>query len=149
MEAKSPERPPISIEDNLGIVDYDNFALIADRVLDYFKKEPDTSVCLLFTTMATQLDFQSFISNNDGYTRLLLLEDQEKLLISTVTNCQGIEGEHSILYFQHYNRPGTMWFFRANAGAYKRLNVSITRQRQSIELLMADSKSSWIMCDCL
>ena len=144
VEAKSPERPPISIEDDLGIVDYDNFALIADRVLDYFKKEPDTSVCLLFTTMATQLDFQSFISNNDGYTRLLLLEDQEKLLISTVTNCQGIEGEHSILYFQHYDRPGTMWFFRANAGAYKRLNVSITRQRQSIELLMADSKSSWI-----
>ena len=37
-----------------------------------------------------------------------------------------------------------MWFFRASAGSYKRLNVSITRQRKSLKFFIADSKNIWL-----
>lgn len=41
-----------------------------------------------------------------------------------------------------------MWFFKEGAGAYKRLNVAITRQREGLKLLLANPRSAWISaCD--
>ena len=145
MEACSPVSSPIIIRDNLGDDDELNFPTIANSIAEYHKKYPNNSACLLFTTMAMQQAFEKYITEHDyEYGEIASMIDREQLLVSTVTNCQGIQGEKTFIYFQHYERPGGMWFFRANAGAYKRLNVSITRQREELEILMAEPRSRWM-----
>lgn len=145
VEACSPVSSPIVIRDNLGADDELNFPIIADSIVKYHKNYPNNSACLLFTTMAMQQAFEKYISEHEyEYGEIISMIDREQLLVSTVTNCQGIEGEKTFIYFQHYERPGAMWFFRANAGAYKRLNVSATRQRKELEILMAEPKSRWM-----
>ncbi|MBQ9180796.1 hypothetical protein IJ135_01745 [Candidatus Saccharibacteria bacterium] len=43
-----------------------------------------------------------------------------------------------------YRSPSQMWFFKKTAGAYRRLNVSITRAVQTLDIIMGDSRNKWI-----
>jgi KaiC/GvpD/RAD55 family RecA-like ATPase len=151
-EAQMAAKAPISIRDNLGWGPGEageadkNFPLICLTMQESLRTDPDGTFCVLFTRADTLSSFQDFLTMEaaDEYKELMSLYSQEKILLSTVTKCQGIEGKHSIVYFQHYEAPGAMWFFKENAGAYKRLNVSITRQTSALTILMADPKEKWL-----
>lgn len=145
-EAKS-DKMPIDIKDDLGPIDSDNFSEISRRITNKIEEDPDATFCLLFTRKdeSGELGFKKYISQNQSANRTIYdLIESGRLLVSTVTNCQGIEGDHSIIYFNHYDNPGFMWFFNEKAGAYKRLNVAITRQRKSLDILMADPRGKWL-----
>lgn len=143
-EAKSNEIP-LYIEDNLGDDDNKNFANVARRVEYYLGKNKNATFCILFSRSDKQglYGFKKYLEESSD-TTIAQLYENDRILISTVTNCQGIEGDHTILYLPSYNSPRAMWFFKAAAGAYKRLNVSITRQRQTLDIIMGDPKSKWI-----
>ena len=143
-EARSNSMP-LYIEDNLGDDDKKNFAIIARRVEYYLSKNENTSFCLLFSRSDKQglYGFKKYLEES-GDSTISKLYENDKLLISTVTNCQGIEGDHTILYLPHYSSPRAMWFFKETAGAYKRLNVTITRQRQTLDVIMGDPRGKWL-----
>lgn len=154
-EAHLYDAAPIDIVDSLGhgmdeSGKYDkNFGEIVTRMNDYLQRESGASFCILFTTSIDANSFREYLTvYEDTLGEISKLYAENKILISTVTNCQGIEGTFSILYMPHYDRPGAMWFFREGAGAYKRLNVAITRQRKGLTLLLADSRQHWLQaCD--
>lgn len=154
-EAELANGAPIDILDDLGdeIDEYGydkNFAKICAAIEDYLADDEKADFCVLFTTGGVLQKFRSYLEEV-GYEKhkdTSKLYDNDRILLSTVTNCQGIEGTYTVLYMHHYTRPGAMWFFKEQAGAYKRLNVSITRQREGLRLLLADPRSSWIAaCD--
>lgn len=154
-EAELASGAPIDILDDLGDgVDeggYDkNFAKVCESVEEYLDRDERADFCVLFTTGGVLQKFRSYLEEV-GYRkhkRVSDLYDNDKILLSTVTNCQGIEGAYTVLYMHHYPRPGAMWFFKEQAGAYKRLNVSITRQREGLQLLLADPRAHWVAaCD--
>ncbi|HSH18775.1 MAG TPA: AAA domain-containing protein [Candidatus Saccharimonadales bacterium] len=154
-EARMSGDAPLDISDNLGggidpTSGFDtNYAKITEKINSYLDKDPEATFCVLFTTMEEHNRFKDYLTvYEDVLERIYKLYADNKILISTVSNCQGIEGDYSILYIQHYDNPGRMWFFNETAGAYKRLNVSITRQRKGLSLLMADQRSNWLqVCD--
>lgn len=154
-EAELANGAPIDILDDLGDdVDeygYDkNFAKVCEEAEVYLSHDENADFCILFTTSAKLQDFRNYLSDvgSQSFKKISSLYDNDKVLLSTVTNCQGIEGAYTLLYMHHYDRPGAMWFFKEQAGAYKRLNVSITRQRKGLKLLLADPRSHWIAaCD--
>ncbi|MBQ3309072.1 hypothetical protein IJG78_00140 [Candidatus Saccharibacteria bacterium] len=143
-EAKSNEMP-LYIEDNLGDDDNKNFASVARRVEFYLNKNKNATFCILFSRSDKQgmYGFKKYLEQSND-TIISQLYEKERVLISTITNCQGIQGDHTILYLPSYNLPRAMWFFKATAGAYKRLNVSITRQIHTLDIIMGDPKSKWI-----
>ncbi len=150
-EAELANGAPIDIIDDLGDgqdeFGYDkNFYKICESVDEYLAEDSDSSFCILFTTGQKLTEFKNFLTRigEQKYQNISRLYGTDKILLSTVTNCQGIEGTYTIIYMQHYSSPGAMWFFKEAAGAYKRLNVSITRQREGLKLLLADQKSRWI-----
>ena len=150
-EAELANGAPIDIIDDLGDgqdeFGYDkNFYKICESVDEYLAGDGDSSFCILFTTGQKLTEFKNFLTQigEQKYQNISRLYGTDKILLSTVTNCQGIEGTYTIIYMQHYSSPGAMWFFKEAAGAYKRLNVSITRQREGLKLLLADQKSRWI-----
>lgn len=150
-EADLYDAAPIDIVDNLGqgpdeSGKYDkNFREIVTRMNDYLDRQSNASFCILFTTANDANSFREYLTvYEETLGEISKLYAENKILISTVTNCQGIEGTFSILYMPHYDRPGAMWFFREGAGAYKRLNVAITRQRKGLTLLLADSRQHWL-----
>lgn len=150
-EAELANGAPIDIIDDLGDTrdefGYDsNFYKICESVDEYLAKDSKSSFCILFTTGQKLTEFKNFLSQvgEQKYQNISRLYGTDRILLSTVTNCQGIEGTYTIIYMQHYSSPGAMWFFKETAGAYKRLNVSITRQREGLKLLLADQKSRWI-----
>lgn len=145
-EAKS-DKMPIAIKDDLGLTDADNFSEISRRVVNKIEDDPNATFCLLFTRKdaSGEAGFKDHIARNQAANQIIYdLMESGRLLISTITNCQGIQGDHSIIYFNHYENPGAMWFFNEKAGAYKRLNVAITRQRKSLDILMADPRGKWL-----
>lgn len=150
-EAELANGAPIDITDDLGDdqdeFGYDkNFYKICESVDEYLAQDSKSSFCILFTTGQKLTEFKNFLTQigEQKYQNISRLYGTDKILLSTVTNCQGIEGTYTIIYMQHYSSPGAMWFFKETAGAYKRLNVSITRQREGLKLLLADQKSRWI-----
>lgn len=154
-EAELANGAPIDIIDDLGEnvdeLGYDkNFYKICESINDYLEQNNKADFCVLFTRVDVLSRFKDFLAEvgERQFSKVADLYDNDKILTSTVTNCQGIEGAFTIIYLHHYDRPGAMWFFQEKVGAYKRLNVSITRQREGIKLLLADQKSSWIkVCD--
>lgn len=154
-EAELANGAPIDIVDDLGEnedeLGYDkNFYKICESINEYLEQNSKADFCVLFTRVDVLSRFKEFLAEvgERKFSNVADLYDNDKILISTVTNCQGIEGAFTIIYLHHYDRPGAMWFFQEKVGAYKRLNVSITRQREGIKLLLADQKSSWIkVCD--
>ena len=144
VEAQSSEMP-IDIEDNLGPDNEQNFAEIIRHIERKLENDPKATFCLLFANKEGERGFRDYVGRNvvanDNVSKLM---DSERMLTSTVTNCQGIEGDHTILFIGHYDSLIRMWFFNEKAGAYKRLNVSITRQRKSLTILMADQKGKWL-----
>jgi len=150
-EAYSSQKTPIDIQDDLGEDDEKNFILIIDKVNEKLSADTKATFCLLFARQDVLIKFKDYIANNEKeFTNFLRLNDEGRLLISTVTNCQGIEGDYSIIYLNYYTSPGAMWFFNERGGAYKRLNVAITRQRKSLDILMANTKGRWLqVCDAL
>lgn len=150
-EAELANGAPIDIVDDLGEeqdeLGYDkNFYKICESVDEYLAQDNDSSFCILFTRIDKLTEFKNFLAQigEEKYQNISRLYGTDKVLLSTVTNCQGIEGTFTIIYMHHYSSPGSMWFFKEAAGAYKRLNVSITRQREGLKLLLADPKSRWI-----
>lgn len=150
-EAGLANGAPIDIIDDLGDdqdeFGYDkNFYKICESVDEYLAQDSDSSFCILFTGVIKLNEFKNFLAQigEQKYQNISRLYGTDKILLSTVTNCQGIEGTYTIIYMQHYQAPGMMWFFKETAGAYKRLNVSITRQREGLKLLLADQKSRWV-----
>ena len=154
-EAELANGAPIDIVDDLGEGQdehgYDkNFYKICESINEYIEQNNKADFCVLFTRADVLTRFKDFLAEigERQYGKVADLYNTDKILISTVTNCQGIEGTYTIIYLHHYDRPGSMWFFQEAVGAYKRLNVSITRQREGLKLLLADQKSSWIKtCD--
>jgi hypothetical protein len=154
-EAELANGAPIDIIDDLGddIDDdgYDkNFHKVCESVNKYLEQDPNADFCILFARSDVLAKFKDFMAEvgEREYGGLTKLYDTDKVLLSTVTNCQGIEGAYTIIYLNHYSAPGAMWFFKETAGAYKRLNVAITRQRKGLKLLLANQKSLWIKtCD--
>lgn len=154
-EAELANGAPIDILDDLGEgADEDgydkNFAKICEEAEAYIAHDENADFCILFTTSLVLQDFRNYLTDtgSHSYRKISNLYDNDRVLLSTVTNCQGIEGTYTLLYMHHYDRPGAMWFFKEQAGAYKRLNVSITRQREGLKLLLADPRSHWIAaCD--
>jgi len=150
-EAELANGAPIDIIDDLGDVwdefgNDKNFYKICESVDEYLTYDNDSSFCILFTTGQKLTEFKNFLTQigEQQYQNITRLYGTDKILLSTVTNCQGIEGTYTIIYMHYYTSPGAMWFFRETAGAYKRLNVSITRQRKGLKLLLANQKSRWI-----
>lgn len=150
-EAKMYDAAPIDIADNLGVGldqtgQYDqNFSTIVRRIGDYLETDPSASFCILFLRAEDLHAFKEYLATYETTLGdIYKLYSENKILISTITNCQGIEGTYTVLYFRHYDSPGAMWFFRETAGAYKRLNVAITRQVRGLSLLMADPKEKWL-----
>lgn len=143
-EAKSNEMP-LYIEDDLGDDDEKNFASVVRRVEYYLGKNKDASFCILFSRGDKQglNGFRKYLEKTDN-TTLAYLYEKDRLLVSTVTNCQGIQGDHVILYLPSYTSPRAMWFFKETAGAYRRLNVSITRAVKTMDIIMGDSRNKWI-----
>jgi superfamily I DNA and/or RNA helicase len=140
-EAGGNEVMPISIQDNLGTNDAENFCNVVEYIEEKLLLESNnSSFCLLFSRSDVRDTFEDYRTT---IGRLVGISD-DRLLISTVSNCQGIEGDHSIIYLNHYDSINSMWFFNSNVGAYKRLNVAITRQRKSLKIFMADSKDKWL-----
>jgi hypothetical protein len=154
-EAELAAGAPIDIVDDLGNecdeYGYDsNFYKICESINNYLEEDAGADFCILFSRRDVLMKFGSFLVDvgEKKYQKVARLYDDEKILISTVTNCQGIEGAYTIIYLSYYERPGAMWFFNESAGAYKRLNVAITRQRKGLKLLLANRKSTWIKaCD--
>lgn len=154
-EAELAQGAPIDIIDDLGeSVDefgYDkNFYKICESIDEALAQNNKADFCILFTRGDVLGKFKDFLADvgERKFSSVAKLYDTDKILISTVTNCQGIEGAYTIIYLHHYSTPGAMWFFKEAAGAYKRLNVSITRQREGLKLLLADQRSHWIKaCD--
>lgn len=154
-EAELANGAPIDIKDDLGDEldehGYDkNFYKICESVTDYIDKNNKADFCILFTRGDVLSRFKEFLADvgERQFSKVSKLYNLDKILVSTVTNCQGIEGAYTIIYLHHYSSPGAMWFFKESAGAYKRLNVSITRQREGLQLLLADKRSHWIkVCD--
>jgi hypothetical protein len=145
-ESGSNPKAPINIQDNLGNNDEKNFDIIIKEIKDIIVITPKASFCLLFTNKETLSTFEDYAAKKNVFSDEIL--PYEQVLISTVTNCQGIENDHSIIYLNHYSNIGAMWFFKKSAGAYKRLNVSITRQRKSLKIFMANPKCDWLStCD--
>ncbi|MBC7764350.1 DUF2075 domain-containing protein [Microbacteriaceae bacterium] len=150
VEARSTQRTPISITDDLGEDDAANFEKIIDSILAKLSKEPKATFCVLFARADVQNAFRDFLAAGEAkYRRIFELYENNDILISTVTNCQGIEGDYTILYLNYYSpSPARMWFFNERGGAYKRLNVAITRQRKGLDLLLANPRSVWLAtCD--
>ncbi|MFT7645139.1 MAG: hypothetical protein ACI9BF_000810 [Candidatus Paceibacteria bacterium] len=150
-EAALSGKAAIDIEDDLGEgLDengYDkNFMKICESLTKWSNEEPDSDYCVLFARKDVSDSFVEYLVTGsiDKHIKLNKLYNDSKILISTVTNCQGIEGDYTLLYLQTYQSPGSMWFFSERAGAYKRLNVSITRQRKGLKLLLANPKSQWL-----
>lgn len=154
-EAKLASGAPIDIIDDLGDhIDqsgYDkNFYKICESLQSYIQQDKQADFCVLFTRGDVLAKFKDFIADigDRRFKTVADLYSKDKILLSTVTNCQGIEGAYTVIYMHHYSAPGSMWFFKESAGAYKRLNVSITRQRSGLQLLLADSRSHWVRaCD--
>lgn len=156
-EAEPSRRAPIAIEDNLGDDDVANFGRICESAREYLKENPAAKdelgavFCILFARAEVLTQFKRYLAEDETarhYNDIVQLYNQDRILLSTVTNCQGIEGLYTIVYLQYYTTPAAMWFFKEGAGAYKRLNVSITRQREGLKLLLANPESAWIMaCD--
>jgi len=154
-EATLANGAPIDIIDDLGDLQdeqgYDkNFYKICESIEEYLEQNSKADFCVLFTTVEVLSRFKDFLTDvgDRQFSKISDLYASDKILISTVTNCQGIEGAYTIIYLHHYDRPGSMWFFQEAVGAYKRLNVSITRQRDGLKLLLADQKMAWIKtCD--
>ncbi len=154
-EAELANGAPIDIVDDLGHQmdesGYDkNFYKICESVEEHLAKESRDDFCILFTRSDVLARFKDFLAEvgDSKFGKVTKQYSAEKILLSTVTNCQGIEGAYTIIYMHHYERPGSMWFFKEPAGAYKRLNVSITRQRKGLTLLLADTRSHWTnACD--
>jgi hypothetical protein len=150
-EAELANGAPIDIIDDLGEdldeFGYDkNFYKICESVNEFLDRNNKADFCILFTRNDVLAKFKDFLAEVGGreFARVTNAYDSNSILLSTVTNCQGIEGAFTIIYLHHYDRPGAMWFFQEAVGAYKRLNVSITRQREGLKLLLADQKSLWI-----
>ncbi|MBQ6487555.1 hypothetical protein IJI89_04015 [Candidatus Saccharibacteria bacterium] len=143
-EAKS-NTMPLYVEDNLGEDDNRNFSSIIRRIDYYLSKDDKATFCILFTRQdkGGLNNFKKYLEESNN-SQIADLYKEDRILISTVTNCQGIEGDHTIMYLPYYNSPRAMWFFNQAAGAYKRLNVSITRQRKTLDVIMGNSKSQWI-----
>ena len=139
-EAGSNDEVPISVDDNIGEDDIPNFDRITEYIKSLYEKDNKSTFCLLFTNKNTFLKFE----NDYAPTISFYSKIDKQILVSTITNCQGLESDHSIIYLNHYDSVGSMWFFRASAGSYKRLNVSITRQRKSLKFFIADSKNIWL-----
>ena len=139
-EAGSNNDVPISVDDNIGDDDISNFDRITEYIKSLYEQDNKSSFCLLFTNKKTFLKFE----NDYAPTISFYSKIDKQILVSTITNCQGLESDHSIIYLNHYDSVGSMWFFRASAGSYKRLNVSITRQRKSLKFFIADSKNLWL-----
>lgn len=154
-EAELASGAPIDIVDNLGDETdergYDkNFYTICESLQTYMDQDGKADFCVLFTRGDVLSKFKDFIAEigDRQFKKVADLYSNDKILLSTVTNCQGIEGAYTVIYMHHYDIPGAMWFFKESAGAYKRLNVSITRQRNGLQLLLADSRSHWVRaCD--
>jgi hypothetical protein len=150
-EANLYDAAPIDIADNLGVgLDqsgkYDqNFSTIVRKIGEYLESDRSASFCILFLRAEDLHAFKDYLATYETTLgNIYKLYSENKILISTITNCQGIEGTYTILYFRHYDSPGAMWFFRETAGAYKRLNVAITRQVRGLNLLMADPREKWL-----
>ena len=146
VEAKSTEMP-LYIADDLGEDPDDGFRMVLQRANHYISRNPDTSFCILFTRKDKmgEMGFKKYLESHTDEARAILEKyDNEKLLISTITNCQGIMGDHTILYIPYYKSPSSMWFFKDTAGAYRRLNVAITRQVETLDLIMGDSRGKWL-----
>lgn len=156
-EAEPSRRAPIAIEDNLGNDNAANFERICSSAGEYLatienpEDESGALFCILFARGEVLAEFRRYLAEDETcrkFNNIIQLYNQDKILLSTVTNCQGIEGLYTIIYLQYYSSPASMWFFKEGAGAYKRLNVSITRQREGLKLLLANPQSAWIMaCD--
>lgn len=151
-EAQMFNAAPIAIADNLGAGldqtgQYDkNFRNIVTGISEYLESDPSATFCVLFLRAEDLHSFKDYLATYEAALgKIYKLYSENKILVSTITNCQGIEGTYSILYFRHYpSSPSGMWFFRESAGAYKRLNVAITRQRRGLSLLLADPKEKWL-----
>ncbi len=146
VEARSTDMP-LYIADDLGEDPENGFRMVLQRANYYISRNPDTSFCILFTRKDKmgELGFKKYLEDHTDEARAILEKyDNEKLLISTITNCQGIMGDHTILYIPYYKAPSSMWFFKDTAGAYRRLNVAITRQVETLDLIMGDSKGKWM-----
>lgn len=138
---------PLAIHDDLGADDRANFAQIIKVIQQKLQSDPESSFCLLFTRRQDigEKEFRHYLASDPTASHVLYpLLEKERLLLSTVTNCQGIEADHAIIYFNYYKSPAATWFFKEQAGAYKRLNVAITRQRRSLTILMANPQSAWL-----
>lgn len=146
-EAKSGTMP-IYIEDNIGEDENRGYASIIRRVNHYLNNNLNASFCVLFSRgsgVGSLYGFRKYLESHPENTKdIMEMCESERLLMSTVTNCQGIQGHHTIIYLPTYNVISRMWFFNEKAGAYKRLNVSITRQTKTLDLIMGDSKNKWI-----
>lgn len=145
-EAKS-DRMPIYISDNLGEDNNANFGKIIQRIRYYLAQDPNTSFCILFSRGDKMglYAFRKYFDNNGANLQdIVKLYDENRLLISTIRDCQGIEGDHTILYLPQYRSVSSMWFFNEKAGAYKRLNVAVTRQRKTLDIIMGDSRGKWL-----
>lgn len=153
LEAGGPKNPPITIDDNLGIHDKENFPTILRYILKKIDEDDNASFVVLFPykfkkgQTGGESDFRNYLSEIATHNKQImeLLEGgDDRLLISTVTNCQGVQNKNLILYLSHYDNPGRMWFFNEKGGAYKRLNVAITRAEENLAIFIADSRSKWI-----
>ena len=146
VEAQSTSMP-LYVEDNLGEDDEVGFSAIVRRANGYIAQNPDTTFCILFTRKdkSGETGFKEYLEKHGVEARDLIRKyENEELLISTVTNCQGIMGDHTILYIPYYTSPKAMWFFKEAAGAYRRLNVSITRQVESLDIIMGNDRGKWM-----
>lgn len=145
VEAITLEKTPISIEDNLGENDVENFKFIVERISSRLKREADATFCILFTRLDVLSLFKDYLAEHESeFKNVAALYEDNRILISTVTNCQGIEGDYTIMYLNSYTSVRGMWFFKEQGGAYKRLNVAITRQRKNLDILMANPRSLWL-----
>lgn len=149
-EAKTTKMP-LYIRDEIGENEEDIYRVAIDRINYYIGQNPKATFCVLFTqksnykNMATEAGFMRYLENaGDRVKNIVNKCTNEEILVSTITNCQGLSVDHSILCIPHYDAPRAMFFFKAQAGAYKRLNVSITRQKESLDIIMGDSRAKWI-----
>ena len=152
-EAKS-DNLPIYIEDRIGEDNERGFSAIIKRIEHYLHANPNASFCVLFSKGSgdgSLYEFKKYLETHpESSEKVMEMYEEEKILMSTVTNCQGIQGHHTIIYLPSYNVISKMWFFNEKAGAYKRLNVSITRQTKTLDIIMGNSKTEWIgVCQSL
>lgn len=140
---------PIRLEDGFGPDSTVGFAKIV-RIIDrYTSENAKTNFCIVFARGGKDgpEGFEDYLEekNLKHILERINNENENEIRLVTVLNCQGITYEHTIHFLPYYTVIKSMYYFKLQAGSYRRANVAITRQTKTHDIVMGNTKSEWLV----